>query len=271
MRLAVNQPTQPPMFPQAFRERAYNVSVPARATAPTTNRGMGDDYCGSGFTLTNGICQQTSGFDPTGSAITGTFAGIQAALASGSALQGGIVGGLTAAAMIPGPQQPFIAAAASLAQPIMALFRGCGETCIQATEIANQAGAMLTKVKDDYFAQPVRTQSSQYAALQLWDAIAAEMRKMCGNPALGAAGQRCISERLVRGGTAPWCDKPGKIGCDWVTTLRDPIANDTGVQPDTIQPGSNGGGLSMNAGGFPMPLLLGAGALAIAFVMAGDQ
>ena len=58
------------------------------------------------------------------------------------------------------------------------------------------------------------------------------MQQSCGNPALGAAGQRCISERLVRGGSAPWCTKPNNVGCDWYTTIYDPIANDPNVVAD---------------------------------------
>lgn len=270
MRLAVNQPTLQPVQAAYFGERASSAHLPAQVAAP--NKGMGSPYDPQWSEIEE-ISTPTgaggSGFSPTGSAIAGTFAGIQAAFSSGSALQGGIIGGLTAAAMIPGPQQPFIALAAGLAGPVMRLFKGCGATCVQATEIANKAAEMMLQVKGDYFAQPIRTKSSQYAALQLFDAIAAEMRKACGNPALGPAGQRCISERLVRGGSAPWC--PTGTGCDMYTTLRDPIANDTGVQPDPIQPGSNGGGLFSGSGGSSMPLLLGAGALALAFVMAGDK
>ena len=56
----------------------------------------------------------------------------------------------------------------------------------------------------------------------------------CGNPALGDAGVRCVNERLVRGGTAPWCPSPDHRGCDYLTSTRDPIANDLAVVPDPM-------------------------------------
>lgn len=203
----------------------------------------------------------------TGGAIAGTFAGIQTALTTGSVVQGGIMAGLSAAAMIPGPQQPFIIAAAALAGPIMQMFKGCGKTCVQATEIANQAEQALVKIKDDYLSQPVRTRSSQLVAIHIFDDVLGKMYQACSNPALVVAGQKCVSERLVRGGTAPWC--PTGTGCDWLTLYRDPIANDTGVVDD---PASSGVPFaSTESGGFPMPLLLGAGAILLAVLMAGGE
>lgn len=253
-----------------FAERAEYLPFPMRSP----RQGIGDtqisDFSGTDLSQYDGSSSNSYGTsDAIGGATAGVFAGIQAALTSGSALGGGIVGGLTLAATIPGPQQPFIALAAGLASPIMSMFKGCGQTCVQATEIANKAGDMLTQVKNDYFRHSLRTRSMQYTALQLFDAIAAEMQKACGNPALGAAGQRCISERLVRGGTAPWCDHPGKVGCDWITMLRDPIANDPDVVEDPVSSPAVSGSLSLSS--LPMPLILGAAALGVAFLMAGDQ
>jgi len=42
----------------------------------------------------------------------------------------------------------------------------------------------------------------------------------------GGGPSGCISERLVKGGTGSVVSNPGHTGCDWITTLRDPIAND---------------------------------------------
>ncbi len=163
-------------------------------------------------------------------ATSGVLLGASTAISTGSQIAGGIAGALAAIAPFTGPAAPFLAIAAGLVGPIAKMFAGCGSTCTQATQFANQAASALDQMKAAYFAQPVRYKSSQTAALSYFDQIAGWLQQMCSNPALGAAGQRCISERLVHGGSAPWC--PGGTGCDWITAYRDPIANDAGVVPD---------------------------------------
>lgn len=74
-----------------------------------------------------------------------------------------------------------------------------------------------------------KTPQAQAAALAVVDASLNAVQQGCSNPQLGTAGQRCISERLIHGGTAPWCPQPGHTGCDWITLYRDPIANDPAV------------------------------------------
>lgn len=149
--------------------------------------------------------------------------------------------GFMAAAAAPaiaatGPAAPFIMAATALMGPIIKLvtnaFKGCGQTCVQATQYANQAEQALVQLNSQYNALPVHYRSAQQHALQLIDQVFQALHDSCSNPALGPAGQRCISERLVKGGTAPWCPKPNHVGCDWITLYRDPIANDTSVVDD---------------------------------------
>ena len=164
--------------------------------------------------------------------VSGASTGAAAAISSGSNVVGSISGGLMAAAPFTGPAAPFVAAAGALVAAAAKLFAGCGQTCIQATQYADQAGQIAQQIHDLYFAQPVRTASMQQTALANVQQIIGWLNQMCSNPALGSAGQRCISERIVRGGTAPWCPNPGNKGCDWYTTIVDPIANDPGVVPD---------------------------------------
>lgn len=182
-----------------------------------------------------------------GGAMSGASIGFSTAQQTGSTIAGAAAGGLMAAAPFTGPAAPFLIAAASLIAPIASLFRGCGATCTQATEYANQAEVALTRLRDEYFAQPVHWASTQRATLGYMDQVFASLEQACGNPALGAAGQRCISERLIRGAPAPWC--PTGTGCDWITALRDPVANDTAVVPDPAPAGSLENFFSGSGGG----------------------
>jgi hypothetical protein len=182
------------------------------------------------------------------------------------------VGGLWAAAAIPGPQQPFIAAAAALAAPIAAIFDGCPE-CREASQVADEAEQALYQLHQDYFwstwsrtstegwkPREPRYQSEQAAVLYAMDQIYDHMYQLCSNPALKEAGQRCINERLKRG--SQW---------DWIAAFRDPVANDSGVIADPASEQTNGGGLSNLFGGGNTTLFLGAGALLVALLMAGDD
>jgi len=204
---------------------------------------------------------------------SGATLGVTTAISTGSKVAGGVAGALAVVAPFTGPAAPFIAAAAGLIAVLTPVFnRGCGPTCTQATAIANQAADALVEVERRYWAQPVRTEASRLAALGLIDDVIAQLQRMCGNPALGDAGRRCISERIVRGGSAPWC--PTGTGCDWFTVHRDPIANDTGVV------GDGGGSTVLSSVGidptttvFGMPLsqlVIPAGLVGLALAMGDD-
>lgn len=97
---------------------------------------------------------------------------------------------------------------------------------IAATQRVEELQRQLEANRDGYLSGP-RTRSSQTAALQnfdyAWDLL--QSSDGCGDPALGDAGKRCISER------APG----GKY--DWRPSLRDPIANDSQVKDDPLIPG----------------------------------
>jgi hypothetical protein len=184
------------------------------------------------------------------SAAGGAAVGVSTGIATGSVLAGSIAGGLATIAPFTGPAAPFLLAAAAVVAPLASLFKGCGSTCTQATEYANQFSERLEQLKKLYWAQPVRYRVSQAQTLAYMDQAAEWLAQMCGNPALGAAGQRCISERLIEGGTAPWCPTSDHRGCDWVTTLRNPIANDAGVVDDP-QSSSSPASSTLDALGIP--------------------
>jgi hypothetical protein len=152
---------------------------------------------------------------------------------------------------VTGPVGAIIGAAAAglitVGELIAKQFQGCGQTCVVASQDADQVASFLTENLNNYFSVPApRPKSLQAAALNNVDTAFAALQKACSDPALGDAGRRCISERLVRGGTAPWCPNSGHTGCDWFVLFRDPIANDTGVGPD---PASASGPASSAAAG----------------------
>jgi hypothetical protein len=158
----------------------------------------------------------------------------------GATITAGILTGLSHALIISAafaPAAVITAAIVGLTQIgflIAGLFGGCGDTCVEATKIANDVTAHLQNNLQTYFSTPVRHASLQAGALNTVDFCFAALRRGCGNPSLGDAGVRCISERLVRGGSAPWC--PTGTGCDYYTVYRDPIANDKAVIPDPAPP-----------------------------------
>jgi len=91
------------------------------------------------------------------------------------------------------------------------------------TQIADDATAQLQEVKRVYFATPYNP-ANQEAAADMVNQLLEALREGCGQPTMGEPGRRCIDERLVRGGSAPWC--PTGTGCDYYTEYLDPITND---------------------------------------------
>lgn len=178
---------------------------------------------------------------------------------------------LVALGTIGGPVGAAISGLIGIGMAVASMFKGCGQTCVAATEYANKAGDLMTQNRDHYLALPTpRYRSIQLAALNNFDTTAAALNAACGQPGLGPAGQRCISERLVKGGTAPWCPTPDHRGCDWVTVLRDPIANDPNVIDDPVLSSTGSvidavtGGIAAGGDGYallssPLILLVGGG------------
>lgn len=203
-------------------------------------------------------------------------AGIASALSTTTA-----AGATTILGMAPALAVPIIGAAlAGITFAAIKLIQnsGCGPTCIQATEYANQAEPLLRQNLNAYFALPKpRSQSAQTAALQNFDAIWAQLVKLWSDPSLGNAGKRGISDRQA--GACTWkqnadygaeisaAGEPGMGQCwNWFSGYRDPIANDPNVVPDAQAnlPGSFGSLVSGGGG-----VSLGGLALIAGLVLAG--
>ncbi len=241
------------------------------------NPGLGQDSSGDSEGPST---QQVSG------AIQGSIAGIAVASNSNLPITTRIGGGLMAAggdiALIPGGQIPgaIIAAVGALTTLIGGLFKP-DVTKIEATQIVNQIESQYLKpnlLAWQSMPASQKTVSVQAASLALVDHALSQVQQGCSNPALGTAGQRCISERLVRGGTAPWCPNAGNTGCDWYALYRDPIANDPNVIPDPVG-GSTGStssaidstvsSVSQALGGIS-PVWIGVGLIAAALLLVSD-
>lgn len=140
-------------------------------------------------------------------------------------IETGIGTSLLTAAAVPSPASPFLAIAGGISELIGALGigSGCGQTCVTATQYANKVSELGQQNLNLYMAIPTpRPKSLQLEALANFDSIWNALVSQCGNPALGSAGQRCISER----------QRGGKY--DYFSYYRDPIANDTNVYDDTV-------------------------------------
>jgi hypothetical protein len=177
-----------------------------------------------------GLGSQQTALQTEGYVATGVSTAVSAAAAAGLIS--------TSAIPVIGPA----IAVAALVATLLIKNSGCGATCIQTSQWANQAANALQQNLDAYFALPIpRAQSNQALALQTFDQIWAQLVKSCGDPQWGNAGKRCISDRQA--GACKW--KQDKTGgypgepamgeCwNWFNGYRDPIANDPNVVPDTM-------------------------------------
>jgi hypothetical protein len=139
-------------------------------------------------------------------------------------------------------------AAAQIGVLLANVFSGCGDTCVEATNIANQAEPLLLKNLQTYLSAPVHYASLQAAFLNNFDMTWNALKQACSNPSLGAAGQSCISDRqegscaykTSPGGwangvyTYPGANGSGSTCWNWFVGYRDPIANDPTVVPDPV-------------------------------------
>jgi|SRR3990172_4334714 len=208
-----------------------------------------------------------------GAAAAGITSGLTIGMTTGSIKRGGIAAAgsaLIALAPFAGPiAGAFMVVAGGIVTAAATMFKGCGASCTETSRVANEASDAFNQIKSAYWNQATRTKSSQVAALAALESIAEQLQSFCSNPSFGDAGKRCISERLVRGGSAPWC--PTGTGCDFWSTIYDPIANDAGVVDDSASAQITdaldslvGGG---DFGGLDNGLLLMAGALLVAGVL----
>lgn len=193
---------------------------------------------------------------------------------------------LGAFGVIGGPVGIAIGGMIQLGLALANVFSGCGQTCVQASNIANQVSSYLDQLFWKYMNSPVHYASMQSAFLASFDSAWAALEKACSDPNLQAAGQRCISDR--QSGACTWKASPGGWSQDstgkwtftpygpagsgnacwnWFSGYRDLVANDPTVVPDppvtsdlsTVLGGSSG---TSGTSSFPVPLLIGAGLIA---------
>lgn len=207
-----------------------------------------------------------------------------------------------------GPIGAAIVGIIAIASMLANQFQGCGQTCIQASNIANQCEPILLKNLNTYLASPVHYKSLQAAALNNFDFTWNSLMQACGNPQLATAGQNCVSDR--QRGACKWKASPGGWSngqytpagaagsgdsCwNWWVGYRDPIANDPTVVPDPV-PGSvtdpttgittttnsdgsvsvsnsvTAGGGAGAVAGIPVPLILGGAAVLMLMMMGGKN
>ncbi len=164
------------------------------------------------------------------------------AIAAHLAATGGSILGLSSAAL--SAAVPFIGPAlmgATLLIQHLIANSGCGVTCVETSEWADQAAAALQQVLDGYFALPApRTQTQKALAVANFQSIWKQLQAACGQPGTGDAGKRCISDR--QSGACVWKQKyapvyPGEpqIGeCwNWFNGYLKPIQDDP-VVPDSV-------------------------------------
>jgi len=230
---------------------------------PLRRRGLGDSNTTAGI-----VAASTSVALPAVAPVVSSLAA--SSLAAGGS--GYILG------MLPATAIPVIGAAiagvATLAE-ILIKNSGCGITCVETSQWANQAEPVLSQNILAYFSQPApRSRDQQTAALNIFDTTWARLQQVCGQPGTGNAGKRCISDRQAGACTwkqradSPLLNVPGEPqpgACwNWFSGYRDPIANDSQV--------AGGGSVSsllssISGGGSSLPLLLVAGLVLAAVLM----
>jgi hypothetical protein len=139
------------------------------------------------------------------------------------------------------------------------LAKGCGDTCIVASNYANEAEEALKQNLNAYLSLPTpRPRSAQVVALANFKTVWEALQRACSTPALKDAGQRCITDRQA--GACVWRDSSGQCW-NWDSGYRAPIANDPNVASDEISGGSVSSFFSSlgEPGSNALPLLLGAG------------
>lgn len=146
--------------------------------------------------------------------------------------------------------------------PIKKLISGCGPSCVQTSNYANEAQSILDQNLKAYFAIPApRAASVQAAFLANFDAVWNHFEAQCAAVG-GAAGNACMGDRQA--GACKW--QANGACWNWHVGFRDPIAHDADVAPDSVVSSLTGAfqSLTSSAGGSSwLPLALVAGVVAV--------
>jgi hypothetical protein len=173
----------------------------------------------------------------------------------------GAVGSAVGTATL-GPIGGLIGAGASaLAGGIADIFSGCGQTCTTASDYANVAQTSLEQNITAYFSGQI----SQSEALSNFNTIWSQLVAACNNPALGTAGQNCVSQRqqgscyFSKAAAPQYPGQPAAGTCwNFYNAFYSPIANDT-----TMPSSAAASGGTVSVAGLPIDptlLLIGGGA-----------
>jgi hypothetical protein len=117
---------------------------------------------------------------------------------------------------------------------------GCGVTCVETSDWANEAEQLLVQNIQTYFAiPPPRSQADQQQAIANFNAIWQQLQTNCGQSGTGTAGIKCISDREAgactwkQTTTSPLLSIPGEPqpgACwNWFSGYLYPIQNDPDV------------------------------------------
>lgn len=184
---------------------------------------------------------------------------------TGSNVVTAVGGTIMSAAVLAGPAAPLVAAVGALVAlgGVMAgalhIGEGCGPTCIQATQIVNQAEPTFKMNLDAYEAGTIDQSTAVSNFQQMWTAV----QQSCG-AIPGVAGQNCVSDRAA--GSCKWKDNGN---CwNWDIGYHQPL-----LSPATV-PYSGGTGISTSniIGTLTSnPMLLVGGALLVVGLMASGD
>lgn len=179
---------------------------------------------------------------------------------AGSSIIQATGGAVASAAPLAGPAAPIVAAVGgliALAGTIVGaihLGEGCGPTCIQATQIVNQAEPVFKQNLDGYENGILDQQTALSNFNQMWTAV----QSTCG-AIPGKAGQDCVGDR--REGACKWQDN-GQCW-NWFVGYRDPL-----LQPARTPYQSQASLIGGDVGGMiSSPLIIGGVLLLVALSM----
>jgi hypothetical protein len=107
-------------------------------------------------------------------------------------IESGAAAALGSAAAFTGPAAPFVAGAAAIAE-LLAAFgvgAGCGQACIQATNLVNQAEPVLQQNLQAYENGQIDQPTAEDNYQKIWQSIQTACSAIPGGP-----GQRCVTDR----------------------------------------------------------------------------